>query len=42
MGEKCKITIRNIRRRYNDELKKLLKSKELEDQEKSFEKTFKI
>ena len=39
MGEKCKISIRNIRRDANDELKKLLKSKEIgEDQEKSFEK----
>ena len=25
MGEKCKISIRNIRREGNDELKKLLK-----------------
>ena len=39
MGEKCKISIRNIRRDANDELKKLLKSKEIgEDEEKSFEK----
>ena len=39
MGEKCKISIRNIRRDANDELKKLLKGKEIgEDQEKSFEK----
>ncbi len=39
MGEKCKISIRNIRRDANEELKKLLKSKEIgEDQEKSFEK----
>ena len=39
MGEKCKVSIRNIRRDANDELKKLLKSKEIgEDQEKSFEK----
>jgi ribosome recycling factor len=39
MGEKCKISIRNIRRDANDELKKLLKSKEIgEDQEKIFEK----
>ena len=39
MGEKCKISIRNIRRDANDELKKLLKSKEIgEDDEKSFEK----
>ena len=39
MGEKCKISIRNIRRDANEELKKLLKSSEIsEDQEKSFEK----
>ena len=39
MGEKCKISIRNIRRDANEELKELLKSKEIgEDDEKSFEK----
>ena len=39
MGEKCKISIRNIRRDANEELKKLLKAKEIgEDEEKSFEK----
>ena len=39
MGEKCKVSIRNIRREANDELKKLLKSKVIsEDNEKSFEK----
>ena len=39
MGEKCKISIRNIRRDANEDLKKLLKSKEIgEDEEKSFEK----
>ena len=39
MGEKCKISIRNIRRDANEELKKLLKSKEIsEDDEKSYEK----
>ena len=39
MGEKCKISIRNIRRDANEELKKLLKSKDIgEDEEKSFEK----
>ena len=38
-GEKCKISIRNIRREANDDLKKLLKSKEIsEDDEKKFEK----
>ena len=40
MGEKCKVSIRNIRREANEDLKKLLKSKELsEDEEKSKEKT---
>ena len=39
MGEKCKVSIRNIRREANEELKKLFKSKEIgEDEEKSFEK----
>ena len=39
MGEKCKVSIRNIRRDANDELKKLLKSKEIsEDDEKKYEK----
>jgi ribosome recycling factor len=39
MGEKCKISIRNARRDANEELKKLLKSKEIgEDDEKSYEK----
>ena len=39
MGEKCKISIRNIRRDANEELKRLLKSKEIgEDEEKTFEK----
>ena len=39
MGEKCKVSIRNIRREANDELKKHLKSKEIsEDNEKKFEK----
>ena len=43
MGEKCKISIRNIRRDANEELKRLLKSKEIgEDQEKSFEKNVQI
>jgi len=38
-GEKCKISIRNIRREANDELKKLLKSKEIsEDEENKYEK----
>ena len=39
MGEKCKVSIRNIRREGNDDLKKLLKLKEIsEDDEKKFEK----
>ena len=39
MGEKCKVAIRNIRRDGNEDLKKLLKSKEIsEDDEKSFQK----
>ena len=39
MGEKCKISIRNIRREANDELKNLLKKKEIsEDDEIKFEK----
>ena len=42
MGEKCKVSIRNIRREANDELKKLLKLKDIsEDDEKKFEKKFK-
>jgi len=39
MGEKCKVSVRNIRREANEELKKLLKNKEVsEDEEKSYEK----
>ena len=39
MGEKCKVSIRNIRREANDEIKKKLKSKEIsEDEEKKSEK----
>jgi len=39
IGEKCKVSIRNIRREANEDLKKLLKSKEIsEDEEKSKEK----
>ena len=42
MGEKCKISIRNIRREANDELKSLLKKKEIsEDEVKKFEKIIK-
>jgi ribosome recycling factor len=39
IGEKCKVSIRNVRREANEELKKLLKAKEIgEDEEKSSEK----
>ena len=39
IGEKCKVSIRNIRREANDQLKVMLKSKEIsEDDEKKFEK----
>ena len=39
MGEKSKVSIRNIRREANDELKRLLKSKDIsEDDEKKNEK----
>ena len=39
IGEKCKVSIRNIRREANEDLKKLLKDKEIgEDEEKSSEK----
>ena len=31
MGEQCKISIRNVRREANDELKKLLKTKEISE-----------
>jgi len=43
MGEKCKVAIRNIRREANDDLKNLLKKKEIsEDDEKKFEKQIQI
>tara|TARA_B110000971_G_scaffold195814_1_gene210491 strand:+ start:6 stop:557 length:552 start_codon:yes stop_codon:yes gene_type:complete len=39
MGEKCKVSIRNIRREANDDLKNLFKNKEIsEDDENKFEK----
>ena len=42
IGEKCKVSVRNIRREANEELKKLLKNKEIgEDEEKSSEKNVK-
>jgi len=43
MGEKCKVSVRNIRREANDDLKNLLKKKEIgEDDEKKFEKLIQI
>ena len=43
MGEKCKISIRNIRREANDDLKSLVKNKEIsEDDEKKNEKIVQI
>ena len=43
MGEKCKISIRNIRREANDELKNLVKCKDIsEDDEKKNEKIVQI
>ena len=39
VGEKCKVAIRNIRREANEDLKKILKAKEIgEDEEKAHEK----
>ena len=39
IGEKCKIAVRNVRREANDQLKNLLKSKDIsEDDEKKFQK----
>ena len=39
IGEKCKVSIRNIRREANEDLKSQLKSKEIgEDEEKTHEK----
>ena len=43
MGEKCKVSIRNIRREANDSLKNLLKKKEIsEDDENKNEKEIQI
>tara|TARA_B110000967_G_scaffold92125_1_gene94774 strand:+ start:466 stop:1017 length:552 start_codon:yes stop_codon:yes gene_type:complete len=43
MGEKCKISIRNIRREANDDLKNLFKEKDIsEDDEKKFEKIIQV
>ena len=43
MGEKCKVSIRNIRREANDILKNLLKKKEIsEDDEKKHEKEVQV
>ena len=38
IGEKCKVSIRNIRREANEDLKKLLKSKEIGEDEEKFMK----
>ena len=43
VGEKCKVSIRNVRREANEDLKKLLKSKDIgEDEEKSHERKIQI
>ncbi len=43
IGEKCKVAIRNIRREANEDLKKILKAKEIgEDEEKAHEKKVQI
>ena len=43
MGEKCKVSIRNIRRDANDSLKNLLKKKEIsEDEENKNEKEIQV
>ena len=43
IGEKCKVSIRNIRREANDNLKSLLKKKEIsEDDEKKNEKEIQV
>ena len=43
IGEKCKVSIRNVRREANEDLKKLLKSKDIgEDEEKTHEKKVQI
>ena len=43
IGEKCKVSVRNIRREANEDLKKLLKSKKLsEDEEKNYEKKVQV
>ena len=43
IGEKCKVSIRNIRREANEDLKKLLKNKEIsEDDEKTNEKKVQV
>ncbi len=43
VGEKCKVSIRNVRREAKEDLKKLLKLKEIgEDDEKNYEKKVQI
>ena len=40
MGEKCKISIRNIRREANDDLKSLVKDKEISEDDEKIVQTF--
>ena len=40
MGEKCKISIRNIRREANDDLKNLVKEKEISEDDEKIVQTF--
>ena len=43
VGEKCKVSIRNIRREANEDSKKLLKSKDIgEDEVKTYEKKIQV
>ena len=43
VGEKCKVSIRNIRREANEDLKNLLKSKDIgEDEVKTYEKKIQV
>ena len=43
VGEKCKVSIRNIRREANEDLKKLSKSKDIgEDEVKTYEKKIQV
>ena len=42
MGEKCKVSIRNIRREANDNLKNLLKNKEISEDDEKNEKEIQV